>query len=53
MTVREIVGIIMIFIVFLSGFIPIVMGIIYYARENNRLDKEEREKAARSASHPI
>lgn len=50
MTTREVIEIILIFIVFFSGFIPIVMGIIYYARENRRLDREEKERAAKAAS---
>ena len=51
MTTREIIEIVLILIIFLSGFIPIVMGIIYYARENRRIDREEREKAAKAASN--
>jgi hypothetical protein len=50
MAVTEIISIILILMVFLSGFIPIVMGIVYYARENRRLDREEREKASKAAS---
>jgi len=46
MTTREIVEIVLIFIIFLSGFIPICMGI----RENRRLDREEKERAAKAAS---
>lgn len=50
MELSEIVSIVLILMVFISGFIPIVMGIVYYARENRRLDREEREKAAKAAS---
>lgn len=46
----EVVSIVLILMVFFSGFIPIVMGIIYYARENRRLDREERERAEKAAS---
>jgi hypothetical protein len=51
MSAREILEIVLIMIIFLSGFIPIVMGIIYYTRENRRLDREEKEKAAKAGSH--
>ena len=51
MAISEIVSIILILMVFFSGFIPIVMGIIYYARENRRLDREEKENAGKAASH--
>jgi len=51
MTIIEIIEIILILVILLSGLIPLVMGIIYYARENRRLDNEEREKAQKSASH--
>ena len=50
MTTAEIVSIILVLMLFLSGFIPIVMGIIYYARDNQRLDKEYKEKLRRGAS---
>ena len=50
MTTGEIVSIVLILMVFFSGFIPIVMGIVYYARENRRLDREEKERS-RAASH--
>lgn len=43
MTAREIVEIILILVILLSGIIPIVMGIIYYTRENRRLDREEKD----------
>ena len=48
--IKELISIIMIFIIFLSGFVPIVMGIIYYTRENRRLDREEKERGAKAAS---
>ena len=32
--------------IFLAVFIPLLMGLIYYIRENRRLDREEREKTA-------
>jgi len=50
MTVSEIISVILILIVFLSGFIPIVMGIVYYSRENRRLDRAEREKIEQTVS---
>jgi hypothetical protein len=42
----EILSIIAISVIFLSGIIPLVMGIVYYARENRRLDREEKERTA-------
>lgn len=48
---NELLSIIAISAIFLAGIIPVVMGIIYYARENRRIDREEREKAAKAASH--
>ena len=48
---NELFSIIVISVIFLSGIVPVVMGIIYYARENRRLDKEEKENAAKAASH--
>lgn len=52
MTTWEIISIIAIMMVFLSGFIPLVMGIVYYARENRRLDREEKEREkAKSAAN--
>ena len=47
---NEILSIIAITAIFLAGIVPVVMGIIYYARENKRLDREEKE-AERAASH--
>lgn len=47
---NEVLSIIMIAGIFLAGFIPIVMGIIYYTRENRRLDREEKE-AEKAATH--
>lgn len=43
MTATEIVEIILILVILLSGIIPLVMGIIYYTRENRRLDREEKD----------
>lgn len=40
----DVISIILIVVLFLSGFIPLVMGIVYFARENRRLDREERER---------
>jgi hypothetical protein len=51
MTAREILEIVLILVIFLSAIVPMVMGIIYYTRENRRLDREEREKAGKPASH--
>ena len=51
MTAREIFEIVLIMLIYLSGIIPMIMGIIYYTRENRRLDREEREKAQKPASH--
>lgn len=48
---NEILSIIVISVIFLSGIIPVIMGIIYYARDNRRLDLEERAKARKTASH--
>jgi hypothetical protein len=53
MTTREIFEIVLMCIIFLSGFIPIVMGIIYYARENRRLDREEKEKREAAARQGV
>lgn len=50
MTAREIVEIILILVILLSGIIPIVMGIIYYTKENRRLDREGKN-AEKAASH--
>lgn len=50
MATSEIVSIILILMVFFSGFVPIVMGIIYYARDNRRLDREEGERVRKAAS---
>ncbi len=36
--------------IFLAGFVPIVMGIIYYTRENRRLDRESKD-AEKAAAH--
>ncbi len=36
--------------IFLAVFIPLLMGLIYYIRENRRLDREEREKTAGAGS---
>ena len=49
MEASEIVSIVLILMVFFSGFVPIVMGIIYYARENRRLDREEKQKRETAA----
>ena len=49
MTATEIVEIILILVILLSGIIPLVMGIIYYTRENRRLDREEKD-APKAAS---
>lgn len=49
MTSWEIITIIAIMIVFLPIFTALVMGIVYYARENRRLDREERSKATANA----
>ncbi len=51
MTTREIIEIILIIIIFLSGFIPIVMGIVDSVRENRRLDQKEKDSAAKAALH--
>ena len=51
MTTNDILAYIAITGIFLAGFIPIVMGIIYYTRENRRLDQEEKE-AKKAAAHP-
>ena len=48
---NELLTIIVISVIFLSGIIPVVMGIIYYARDNRRMDLEERAKAEKAASH--
>ncbi|MEO5600613.1 MAG: hypothetical protein ABIR06_06785 [Cyclobacteriaceae bacterium] len=50
MAINEVISIILILVIFLTGFVPIVMGIIYYTRENRRLDGEEKE-AKKAASH--
>ena len=47
MATNEVISIVLILVIFLSGFVPIVMGIIYYTRENRRLDREERERRKR------
>ena len=51
MSSNDVLGLIIIAGVFLAGFVPLVMGIIYYMRENQRLDREDREKAQKAASH--
>lgn len=51
MAIKEIIEIILILIILLSGLIPIVMGIVYYARENRRLDREEEERVSNTTSH--
>lgn len=50
MTVREIIEIVLMLIIFFSGFVPLVLGIIYYARENRRMDREAREESIKAAS---
>ncbi|MEX1239667.1 MAG: hypothetical protein WEB30_08115 [Cyclobacteriaceae bacterium] len=50
MSGKEVLGLIIVAGVFLAGFIPMVMGIIYYTRENRRLDREERQRARKTAS---
>ncbi len=49
MTTNDILSIIAITGIFLAGIIPLVMGIIYYTRENRRLDREEKD-AQKAAS---
>ena len=51
MTGTEILEIVLILVILIPGIITMVMGIIYYTRENRRLDREEKEKAQNSASH--
>lgn len=51
MTGRQIIEIVLILVIFLSGFIPILMGIVHYAREIKRIDREKEEKRAKAASH--
>jgi hypothetical protein len=51
MSTEDILSYIVIIGIFLAGFVPIVMGIIYYTRENRRLDREEKEKASKAPSH--
>lgn len=50
MTTWDIISIFLILILFLSGFVPLVMGIVYYARENRRMDREEKEKEEAKAA---
>lgn len=53
MKLNETIQIILILMLFLTLFIPLVMGIIYYARENRRLDKEARRSAEKAAAHHV
>lgn len=48
---NEVLSIIVISVIFLSGIIPVIMGIIYYARDNRRMDRERKDKARKAASH--
>lgn len=50
MTTNDILTLIPVIVIFLSVIIPLVMGIVYYTRENRRLDREERERAQKAAS---
>lgn len=52
MSGKDILGLVIIAGVFLAVFVPLVMGIVYYTRENRRLDREERENARKAASPP-
>lgn len=47
---NEIISSIAISVIFLAGLIPLILGIIDYAKENKRQD-EERKSAEKSASH--
>ena len=51
MHVSEIVKIALILMVFFSGFIPIVMGIVYYFRENRRYSREARQREKTAAEN--
>lgn len=53
MTTNEILTLIPVVVIFLSLFIPLVMGIVYYTRENRRLDREERARTRKTASHGV
>jgi cell division protein FtsL len=50
MTATEILSVVLIIVILLAGIIPMVMGIIYYTKENRRLDREEKN-ARKAASH--
>ncbi len=48
MTAQDIFSLVILAGVFLAAFVPLLMGLIYYIRENRRLDREERENAAKA-----
>jgi hypothetical protein len=50
MELSETIQIILILMLFLTLFVPVVMGIIYYARENRRLDREARQRGEKAAA---
>lgn len=50
MSTDEIWGLIIFAGVFLSGMIPLIMLLVYFIRDNRRMDEEERQKAAKRAS---
>jgi hypothetical protein len=41
----------MISVIFLTGFIPIVMGIIDYSKENRRLDRKAKNAEKVASQH--
>jgi hypothetical protein len=53
MSTQEILGLIIFAVIFLTGFIPMAIGIIQLTRENRRLDREWRESTKKGAAHHI